>query len=106
MADRSRSRHHRRARPAKLPRGSPGAARRSRPIMDVPVEHGRGFVTDLRDQLQTTLGDAYAVERELTGGGMSRVFVAEDRALGRKVVFKVLPSELSSQLSEERFRRE
>ncbi len=33
---------------------------------------------DLRDQLQTTLGTAYTLERELGGGGMSRVFVAEE----------------------------
>lgn len=31
---------------------------------------------DLSDQLQKTLGDAYTLERELGGGGMSRVFVA------------------------------
>ena len=30
----------------------------------------------LRDQLQSTLGSAYQLERELGGGGMSRVFVA------------------------------
>lgn len=34
-------------------------------------------MTDLRDQLQTTLGGSYTLERELGGGGMSRVFVAE-----------------------------
>ena len=37
----------------------------------------------LRDQIQTTLGDAYLVENELRGGGMSRVFVATEQALGR-----------------------
>ncbi|HEY0777266.1 MAG TPA: LirA/MavJ family T4SS effector [Gemmatirosa sp.] len=31
---------------------------------------------DLRDQLQTALGAAYPLERELGGGGMSRVFVS------------------------------
>ena len=36
------------------------------------------LLTDLRAQLQSTLGDAYTIERELGGGGMSRVFVAED----------------------------
>jgi TolB-like protein/Tfp pilus assembly protein PilF len=60
---------------------------------------------DLRDQLQRTLGTAYSIEREL-GGGMSCVFAAEERALGRKVVVKVLPPELSSAISVERFRRE
>jgi serine/threonine protein kinase len=61
---------------------------------------------DLRDQLQATLGDTYRLERELGGGGMSRVFVAEERALGRKVVVKVLPLEASGHVSIERFKRE
>ncbi len=30
----------------------------------------------LRDRIQAALGDAYRIERELGGGGMSRVFVA------------------------------
>ena len=34
----------------------------------------------LREQLQQkTLGSAYIIDRELGGGGMSRVFVAEER---------------------------
>ena len=61
---------------------------------------------DLRDQLQRTLGDSYQLERELGGGGMSRVFVAEERALGRKVVVKVLSPELAAGVSSERFGRE
>lgn len=44
----------------------------------------------LRELLQQELGTAYALERELEGGGMSRVFVTEERRLGRKVVVKVL----------------
>jgi tetratricopeptide (TPR) repeat protein/tRNA A-37 threonylcarbamoyl transferase component Bud32 len=60
----------------------------------------------LRDQLQQALGEAYTLERELGGGGMSRVFVAEERALGRKVVVKVLPAELSDGVNIERFKRE
>jgi serine/threonine-protein kinase len=43
----------------------------------------------LHDQLQRTLGDAYRLDRELGGGGMSKVFVAEEAALGRRVVVKV-----------------
>ena len=61
---------------------------------------------DLRDQLQETLGTGYVIERELGGGGMSRVFVATESALGRKVVIKVLSPELAAALSVERFRRE
>ena len=61
---------------------------------------------DLRDQLQSTLGNAYSLERELGGGGMSRVFLAHETRLGRTVVVKVLPNELAAGLSAERFERE
>ena len=57
----------------------------------------------LRDQLQSSLGSAYTLDRELGGGGMSRVFVAEERRLGRRVVVKVLSTELAAGLSAERF---
>lgn len=60
----------------------------------------------LRDQLQSSLGSAYTLDRELGGGGMSRVFVAEERRLGRRVVVKVLLTELAAGLSAERFERE
>jgi serine/threonine-protein kinase len=61
---------------------------------------------DLRDQLQETLGAAYTLEHELGGGGMSRVYVAEDTGLGRKVVIKILPPELAAAVNLERFKRE
>ena len=61
---------------------------------------------DLQEKLQTTLGNAYSVERELGGGGMSRVFLAEEISLGRKVVVKVLSSEVVAGISGERFARE
>ena len=60
----------------------------------------------LRDDLQETLGADYAVERELAGGGMSRVFLASDKAFGRRVVVKVLPPEMAAGVNSERFRRE
>ena len=60
----------------------------------------------LRAALQQTLGDGYTLERELGGGGMSRVFVARENALGRDVVVKVLAPELSASVSAERFTRE
>jgi eukaryotic-like serine/threonine-protein kinase len=64
-------------------------------------------VTDaLRQQLQSSLGGAYTISRELGGGGMARVFVARDEHLGRDVVVKVLAPELSQELSAERFGRE
>ncbi|MBC7788330.1 MAG: protein kinase [Anaerolineae bacterium] len=63
-------------------------------------------MSDLVTRLQDSLGSNYRVERELGGGGMSRVFVALDTTLDRPVVVKVLPPELAAELSDERFRRE
>ncbi|HLB54730.1 MAG TPA: hypothetical protein VJK71_06450, partial [Gemmatimonadales bacterium] len=59
---------------------------------------------DLQAELQTTLGAGYRVTRELPGGGMSRVFVAEDATLEREIVVKLLPPELMAGLNLERFR--
>jgi eukaryotic-like serine/threonine-protein kinase len=61
---------------------------------------------DLRDQLQDTLRTTYTLERELGGGGMSRVFVANELRLNRQVVVKVLAPELMQGLSADRFERE
>jgi Tol biopolymer transport system component len=61
---------------------------------------------ELRDRIQSTLGDAFSVERELGGGGMSHVFVATELALGRRIVVKVLPPDAVAQVSLERFKRE
>src|SRR6266702_702914 len=57
-------------------------------------------------RLQAALGAAYRIERELGGGGMSRVFVAEEVELGRRVVIKVLAPELAAGVSVDRFKRE
>src|SRR2546430_2160498 len=62
--------------------------------------------TALRERLQAALGDSYHSERELGGGGMSRVFLAQEVRLGRQVVVKVLPPELPAGVSAERFERE
>jgi len=64
-------------------------------------------VTDsLGEKLQSSLGNAYTITRELGGGGMSRVFVADEESLGRKVVVKVVAPELAEGMSAERFARE
>ena len=63
-------------------------------------------MSTFEEQLRTALSPAYDIERELTGAGMSRVFVATDRSLGRRVVIKVLPPELTAGVNRERFRRE
>jgi tetratricopeptide (TPR) repeat protein len=60
----------------------------------------------IREQLQKTLSGTHTLERELGGGGMSKVFVAEETRLRRKVVVKVLPPELAQGISVERFERE
>jgi serine/threonine-protein kinase len=52
-------------------------------------------LVELRDRLQSSLGSTYTFERELGGGGMSRVFVGEEGRLGRKAVVKVTAPELA-----------
>ena len=61
---------------------------------------------ELRTSLQSALGDAYTIERELTAGGMARVFVATENRLRRRVVVKVLSPELAEGVSAGRFERE
>jgi serine/threonine protein kinase/tetratricopeptide (TPR) repeat protein len=53
-----------------------------------------------------SIADRYTIERELGGGGMSRVFLAEETRLGRRVVIKVLSPELGAGVSADRFERE
>jgi serine/threonine-protein kinase len=60
----------------------------------------------LLDELQSVLADSYHLERELASGGMSRVFVAEEIRLRRKVAIKVLPPEIGEAIKTERFTRE
>ena len=61
---------------------------------------------NLHQELEGALLGAYAIERELGGGGMSRVFLASEKALRRRVVLKVLAPELARGVSAERFRLE
>src|SRR5260370_11892050 len=61
---------------------------------------------ELREQVQAHLGNAYTIERELGGGGMSRVFLAQDVRLERTVVVKVLPPQLAAGVSVDPFERE
>src|SRR2546426_599473 len=69
-------------------------------------EDRAALTTDLVDRLRESLAASYDFERELGGGGMSRVFVATDTQLGRKVVVKVLNPELAEGISAQRFERE
>jgi serine/threonine protein kinase/tetratricopeptide (TPR) repeat protein len=61
---------------------------------------------ELGSRLQAALGDAYHIDRELSGGGMSRLFLATEVSLNRQVVVKVLPPELSGYVSAARFKQE
>lgn len=61
---------------------------------------------NLDSQLRAAFEPQYTLERELKGGGMSRVFLAVEHALNRRVVIKVLPPELVAGVNHERFRRE
>ena len=63
-------------------------------------------MTELLDHVQSALGDAFRIENELTGGGMSRLFVATESSLNRRVVIKVLPPDWASEVSAARFKRE
>lgn len=58
---------------------------------------------DLTEQLQWTLGDRYAVEREVGRGGMATVYLARDLKHDRRVAIKVLNPELGAVLGVERF---
>jgi eukaryotic-like serine/threonine-protein kinase len=66
----------------------------------------RVTASNLREQVQSTLGTSYTLERELGGGGMARVFLAEERALGRRVVVKLLAPDFVAGVNAERFKRE
>ncbi|MEO6447161.1 MAG: protein kinase [Gemmatimonadaceae bacterium] len=61
---------------------------------------------ELAKRLTAALASTFAIKGELGGGGMSRVFEAEEIALERSVVIKVLPAEFAAGVNADRFRRE
>lgn len=63
-------------------------------------------MAELLETLTEALGETYTFERELHGGAMSRLFVANDKILGRRVAVKVLSHELAAEIKTERFRLE
>jgi tetratricopeptide (TPR) repeat protein len=63
-------------------------------------------MSTLLERLQAALGTPYRIDRELTGGGMSRVFLATEVRLSRQVVVKVLPPDMANAMQAERFTRE
>jgi len=76
--------------PAAEPAGTAGDARRN----------------EMLESLKATFEGVYDVEKEMKSGGMSRLFVATDVELHRRVVIKILPPELTSPMMLARFRRE
>jgi serine/threonine-protein kinase len=80
----------------------------SPPGLVLPPRGDTSVMTDaeIQARLQNALGSAYHIERELGGGGMSRVYVASETAFQRRVVVKVLRPELSEAVSARRFQRE
>ena len=57
-------------------------------------------------KLAGSIGDRYAIERELGAGGMATVYLAQDLKHGRPVAIKVMRPELAASLGPERFLRE
>jgi hypothetical protein len=64
-----------------------------------------GPISDLLARLQSALGDAYRIEKELVGGGISLLFLATE-ALHRQVVIWLLPREFTSEVSTALFNHE
>ena len=60
----------------------------------------------LESQLRQTLAGTHTVERELPGGGLSRLFLGCELRFQRQVVIKVLPPNFLAGVSVERFERE
>jgi eukaryotic-like serine/threonine-protein kinase len=59
-----------------------------------------------RDELQSALGDRYAIDRELGAGGMATVWLARDPRHDRRVAIKVLRPELAAVVGADRFLKE
>jgi tetratricopeptide (TPR) repeat protein/predicted Ser/Thr protein kinase len=80
-----------------LPSGADADAPPSAPLLAAPILRA----------LRETLASEFEVEQEIGRGGMSVVFRATERALGRRVALKVLPPELvRDDQTAERFLRE
>ncbi|HKT61629.1 MAG TPA: protein kinase, partial [Gemmatimonadales bacterium] len=77
---------------------APRPSLRAFPPQETPI--------DLEERLRGAVGDQYRILKELGGGGMSRVFLAEEVRLGRQVVLKLLPPEMGASVNVERFERE
>jgi serine/threonine-protein kinase len=63
-------------------------------------------MSDLLAQLQASLGDEYALERELAATRVARVFIARERVFNRAILIKVVKAEQASGSNFERFETE
>ena len=63
-------------------------------------------MSDLSGHLQSVVGPAYPIERELGRGGMATVYLARDLRHDRRVALKVLRADLAAALGPERFEQE
>ena len=70
------------------------------------TESGDARPNELLTRLRRMFAESFEVEEEMKGGGMSRLFLATDLELHRKVVIKILPPDLTSPMMLARFRRE
>ena len=62
---------------------------------DSPLQATDSHTDTVAERVQAALGDACRIDRELGGGGMSRVFFAHVTSLDRDVVVKVLPEDVA-----------
>ena len=63
-------------------------------------------MSDLLEQLNTSLSGRYALERELGRGGMAVVYLATDLKQGRQVALKVFQPDVAAAMGPARFQRE
>ena len=68
--------------------------------------HHTQLMPTLGERLTRSLGDRYAIERQVGEGGMATVFLARDIRHDRRVAIKVLREDVTQRMGVERFLRE
>ena len=54
---------------------------------------------EITSRLSTALADRYKIERHLSEGGMATLYLANEASLNRQVVIRLLPREMTSEVS-------